>query len=100
MQPPEGPPVCTALILAPSGEPPPSSSTISLIVIPMGTSMSPLLRILPVSEKTLVPLLFSVPSPAYHSGPPLRIGTTLAKVSTLLIKVGYPQRPLSAGYGG
>ena len=36
--------------------------------------MSPLFRILPVKEKTLVPLLFSVPRVAYHSAPRSRIG--------------------------
>src|SRR5690349_18902269 len=100
MQPPEGPPVCTALIVCPSGAPPPISSTICRRGIPMGTSMSPLFVILPVSANTLVPLLFSVPKLAYQSAPFLRIGATLANVSTLLSNVGQPHSPLSAGKGG
>ena len=66
MQPPEGPPVWTALILPPSGAPPPISSTICRSGMPIGTSMRPVLLILPASAKTLVPLLFSVPMPANH----------------------------------
>ena len=41
--------------------PPPISSTIWRSVVPIGTSTSPVLRILPARAKTLVPLLFSVP---------------------------------------
>ena len=67
MQPPDGPPVCTALIVPPSGAPPPISSTISRSVVPIGTSTSPVLRILPARAKTLVPLLFSVPIAANQS---------------------------------
>ena len=43
MQPPEGPPVCTALNLRPSGMPPPMSKMISRSVMPMGTSIRPVL---------------------------------------------------------
>src|SRR4051812_44035217 len=100
MQPPDGPPVWTDLILRPSGAPPPISSTICRKGIPIGTSMSPLLLIFPVSAKTFVPLLFSVPKLAYHSAPLLIIGATFANVSTLLISVGQPHNPLSAGKGG
>ena len=88
MQPPEGPPVCTALNCLPSGMPPPISSTISRSVVPIGTSIRPVLSTLPASAKTLVPLLFSVPMAANQS-PPLRMmGGMLANVSTLLISVG------------
>ena len=104
MQPPEGPPVCTALIVPPSGAPPPISSTICRRVVPIGTSTRPVLRILPARAKTLVPLLFSVPMPANQSAPLRMIGGTLAKVSTLLISVGHaPQaraRPGRAGAAG
>ena len=41
MQPPDGPPVCTALNCLPSGMPPPISWMISRSVIPMGTSIRP-----------------------------------------------------------
>src|SRR5664279_6328653 len=100
MHPPEGPPVWTALILPPLGAPPPMVSTILRRVVPMGTSISPVLVIFPASAKTFVPLLFSVPMAENQSAPLRMIGATLAKVSTLLMRVGEPQRPLSAGNGG
>src|SRR5690349_19362781 len=100
MQPPDGPPVCTALIVPPSGAPPPISSTILRSVVPIGTSIRPVFRILPASAKTFVPLLFSVPIPANQAAPLRMMEGTFAKVSTLLISVGQPQRPLSAGKGG
>src|SRR5512143_1987941 len=62
MQPPEGPPVWTALnFLSGFSMPPPMSKIISRSVIPMGTSMSPVFLILPVRAKTFVPFDFSVP---------------------------------------
>src|SRR5437899_11889630 len=100
MQPPDGPPVCTALILPPSGAPPPISSTILRSGVPIGTSIRPVFVILPASANTFVPLLFSVPIPANHSAPLRIIGATFAKVSTLLISVGQLYKPLSAGNGG
>ena len=93
MQPPEGPPVCTALNLRPSGMPPPMSKMISRRVMPMGTSIRPVLTILPVRAKILVPLLLAVPMVANQAPPRLMIGAMLAKVSTLLIRVGLPNRP-------
>ena len=65
--------------------------------MPIGTSISPVLRILPASANTLVPLLLGVPIAAYQAGPLRMIGAMLAKVSTLLISVGKPHSPLSAG---
>ena len=63
----------------------------------MGTSIRPVLSTRPARANTLVPLLFSVPMAANHS-PPLRMmGAMLAKVSTLLIRVGQPHRPSCAG---
>ena len=61
MQPPEGPPVCTALNRLPFGIPPPMVKMMSRRLMPMGTSTRPVLLILPTSEKIFVPLLFSVP---------------------------------------
>ena len=43
---------------------------------------------------------FGVPMAASHSPPCSRIAGTFAYVSTLVISVGWPQRPLSDGYGG
>src|ERR1039457_6411786 len=100
MHPPEGPPVWTALILPPSGAPPPISSTIWRRDVPIGTSMSPVLVIFPASANTFVPLLFSVPIDANQSAPLRMMGAMFANVSTLLIRVGLLQRPLSAGNGG
>src|SRR5208283_2848524 len=99
MQPPEGPPVWTALMRPPSGAPPPILSTIFRKGVPIGTSIRPVLLILPANAKTLVPLLFSVPIPANQSAPLRMIGGTLAKVSTLLMSVGEDHKPLSAGNG-
>ncbi len=57
MQPPDGPPVWTALnCLSGFSMPPPMSKMISRSVMPMGTSMRPVFLILPVRAKTLVPL--------------------------------------------
>src|ERR1035437_7525330 len=100
MQPPDGPPVCTALHFLPSGIPPPTSLTTSRSVIPMGTSISPVLVTRPARANTLVPLLFSVPIPANQAAPLRRMGATLANVSTLLMRVGLSHRPDSAGDGG
>ncbi len=100
MHPPEGPPSCTALILFPDEPPPPTLFTTSRMVMPMGTSINPPLLIRPARAKTFVPLLFSVPSEAYSFDPFRIIQGTEAKVSTLLIQVGFPHRPDWAGNGG
>src|ERR1035441_5633620 len=73
---------------------------ISRSAVPMGISTRPVLAIFPVRAKTLVPLLLSVPMLEYHCGPLRRMGAILAKVSTLLMRVGQPHRPETAGYGG
>src|SRR4030042_2060666 len=100
MHPPDGPPVWAALNFFPPGTPPPMSKMIRSRVMPMGTSTRPVLLIFPAKAKILVPLLFSVPSPAYQSAPRWMIGGILAKVSTLLILVGFPQSPGGAREGG
>jgi hypothetical protein len=96
-QPPDGPPVCTALNFFPLGMPPPMSWTISRSVMPIGTSMSPELLILPTSEKILVPLLVAVPTPANQAAPRATMSGTFASVSTLLMTVGWPHAPTCAG---
>ncbi len=63
----------------------------------MGTSIRPMLLTAPASEKILVPVLLGVPMALNHSAPFWTMGATQAKVSTLLISVGLPHRPLSAG---
>jgi len=61
MQPPDGPPIWTALNARPSLIPPPILYTRSLMGIPIGTSASPPQATLPASANTFVPRLFSVP---------------------------------------
>src|SRR5512137_3029607 len=100
MQPPEGPPVWMALNFFPSGMPPPTSKTSCRSVRPRGTSTRPVLLILPTSENTHVPLLFSLPRLAYQSAPWLMMCGTDAHVFTLLMLVGLPQSPDCAGNGG
>ena len=100
MQPPEGPPVWTALKALPFGIPPPMSKTSSPRVVPMGTSTRPVLVTFPERAKTLVPLLVGVPMELNHSHPLRKIWRMLARVSTLLMIVGFCQRPLLAGKGG
>src|SRR3954447_20234230 len=68
--------------------------------MPIGTSISPVLPTRPASANTFVPLLFAVPMEANQPAPLRTIGAMLANVSTLLIRVGQPQRPSCAGYGG
>src|SRR5512139_455838 len=68
--------------------------------MPMGISTRPLFRTLPESVKILVPLLSVVPMDEYHSPPlPMMIGM-FEKVSALLMTVGLPQSPATAGNGG
>ena len=100
MQPPEGPPVCTALIGRLLRMPPPISKTISRSVMPKGISTRPVFFTAPTRAKTVVPRFRSVPCAAYQAAPRLRIGPTLAQVLTLLITVGLPHSPLTAGKGG
>ena len=90
MQPPEGPPVCTALNFLPPLGPPPISSMIRRRLMPMGTSTRPVFSILPTRLKTLVPLEPSVPMPANQAPPRLTMCGTLAQVSTLFRVVGQP----------
>ena len=88
MQPPEGPPICTALYCRPSLMPPAMSKMTSFRELPMGTSTKPPRWTLPVRAKTLVPLEFSVPMAAKAAPPFWMIQATLAKVSTLLMLEG------------
>ena len=64
MQPPEGPPICTALSFLPSLMPPQMSKMTLRIEMPIGTSTRPPRLILPAMAKTLVPLLLAVPRAA------------------------------------
>ena len=100
MHPPDGPPVCAALKFLPAGIPPPISNTISLNVVPIGTSTKPTLLTFPPNANTFVPLEPSVPIEEYHLAPFNIICGTVAYVSTLLINVGLLYNPEFAGNGG
>jgi len=66
----------------------------------MGTSARPVRRTMPDSAKTFVPLLPWVPIEANQSAPRSRISGRFASISTLLMTMGLPKRPLAAGKGG
>ena len=86
--PPDGPPIWIALNLRFLGRPPPTSKTNWRTVVPIGTSTSPVVLILPASEKTCVPVLVLVPMPANHLPPRSTISDTMDQVLTLLRHVG------------
>lgn len=96
----DGPPVCAALNSLPFGIPPPMSYTISLNVVPIGTSTSPVFITFPPSANTFVPFDLSVPMLAYHFAPFNIIFVIFAYVSTLFISVGFFHSPTFAGNGG
>src|SRR3989338_8381285 len=97
IQPPDGPPICAALQFLLRAMPPPMSKIISLMVVRMGTSTSPVFLTLPARANIFVPLLPAVPMPLYHFAPFSIIGGMLASVSTLFIHVGFPHSPEIAG---
>ena len=65
-------------------------------IIPWGR-IKPMLATTPVRANTLVPLERSVPMELNHPPPRVTIEGILAKVSTLLMRVGFPQSPEAAG---
>src|SRR5512140_1544383 len=64
-------------------------------VVPIATSIRPVLRTLPTSENALVPLLFLQPMDRYHSAPLLMMMGILTNVSTLLSTVGLSCSPFT-----
>ena len=62
--------------------------------------MIPPRAILPANWKTCVPSERPVPRAAYAAAPSAIIAGTLARVKTLLIIVGLPNKPAIAGSGG
>src|SRR5690348_18470300 len=68
----------------------------------MVTSTFPGFWMCPHTENSLVPVLFGDDrqSPLYHAEPRLMMCGTAASVSTLLIVVGFPNTPATAGKGG
>src|SRR3990170_691355 len=69
IQPPEGPPICTALNFRFPLMPPPMSKIMVLSGVPIGTSTRPMLLRAPESANTFVPLLFSIPKLENQSAP-------------------------------
>src|SRR3974377_835129 len=100
MQPPDGPPVWTALMACPLPPPSPPSQPKVLSGVPSGISTRPVLWTLPTSENTLVPELFGLPVSVNHAGPLMTMGGMLYQVSTLLMLVGMPHSPFCAGTAG
>ncbi len=104
--PPDGPPIWTALNPSLAGlpssavMPPATPYTISRSVEPRGISISPVFTTCPVTAKVLVPGEKEVPIFRKESMPDDTIRGTVERVSTLLIIVGFPQRPLLEGKGG
>src|ERR1700691_4200163 len=66
----------------------------------MGSSYTPGLAMLPLRQNRRVPPFLGVPNLAYQSAPPRIMCGTLASVSALLMTVGPPQSPTTAGNGG
>ena len=76
------------------------STIISLSVVPKGTSINPVFLTCPVRANVFVPLDLSVPVFMNSPAPfPSTIGM-VARVSTLLMTVGFPNKPEVEGYGG
>ena len=73
---------------------------ISRSVIPMGTSIRPVLLIFPTSENILVPLLVGGADAAIPIRAAVDDEGTVARVSTLLMTVGQPHNPDLSGKGG
>src|SRR6202049_3218831 len=98
----DAPPGITALNLRPWSGPPQRSYRNSLNGKPITTSYVPGRCTLPHTEKSLVPVLFGLDSDIflYQSAPLRRIGAAAMSVSTLLIVVGMPNTPDTAGNGG
>ncbi len=66
----------------------------------MGSSYTPGRFRCPLKQNNRVPPFLGGPSLANHSAPPSRICGTLANVSALLMTVGPPHNPTTAGNGG
>ena len=77
-QPPNGPPVWTALNFLPWDTPPPTSKMMSPSGMPIGTSISPVLFTLPVRANTAVPGDFGVPMLPNHCAPRRMISGVMA----------------------
>jgi hypothetical protein len=77
--------------------PPPMSKMISRSVMPIGTSIRPVLTMRAGQREHLGALALLGADGGEPLAPVAQDGRMLAKVSTLLISVGQPHRPDSAG---
>ena len=96
-QPPEGPPIWTALNCLWLRMPPAMSKMISRKVVPMGTSVIPEWLSLPARVNSAVPLLPLVPIEANQSAPRSITNGTQDSVFTLFSSVGLLHSPASEG---
>ena len=98
-KPPAAPPSSTAFNAFPPRTPPAASMT-SRIVTPCGCSYTPGCSTCPDRQNSRGPVEDPVPIDAYADEPSVRMGSTLRRVSTLLIAVGLPKTPCVTGNGG
>src|SRR5512139_347119 len=96
-QPPEGPPICTALKAFLLGIPPHTSKMSVRRLVPMAISTSPGCLTFPTTEKTAVPGLLAVPMARNHDPPFWTIEGKDDSVLTLFTTVGRPHKPFSTG---
>ena len=93
MQPPDGPPICTALYCLAAGD---AAADVEDDLAQRRAHRDldqAGARTLPERAKTLVPLLRRGAAPRNHVAPVATMTGTLASVSTLLMTVGLPNRP-------
>src|ERR1700730_1411824 len=96
----EQPPGQNALTRRPAGGPPASPMITSRKLVPISTSKTPGFWTFPLTESRRVPFELPRPNLAYSAPPWFTIQGTVERVSTLLISVGLPHAPLTAGNGG
>src|SRR5580700_10621479 len=96
----DGPEGAKAFNARPPRMPPALLRTTSRIDVPIGTSYTPGRFTCPLTPTNFRPREPFAPAVLYQSTPRARICGTLAKVSTLLMTVGFCQRPICPGNGG
>src|SRR5205823_12867860 len=98
-KPDDAPPGAKAL----SGRPwrrPPARAMSSVAVVPRGTSYTPGFLTCPLTARNFKPGAPFFPCAAHHAPLLRRMPGTIAKVSTLFIRVGLPNSPYVPGKGG